>query len=248
VAGEGAGNCFNSNSYGDEGSGGGDASETESRREDRIEVMSTAINELHTEQDRRRIPDFKEMGDMEKEVLCVPNFMEVQLGGTANGTAVLIENQDLGQKSGTNTSNLDTSSEQVEKISREDFVDNSQGMVAEQAGVHDIARGGELDNTKPFGGEVENIERAGFIGPELAKAQIRKPTWKKRARASTNSGDTISNTNQVGLRGKRALQYEGDFASTEEAGNRLKKARSSGEVINHDSVSVVAVEQPRRSQ
>jgi hypothetical protein len=91
-AGEGAGNYSNSNSYGDEGSGGGDAGETESRREDRIEVMSTAINELQTEQDRRGIPDFKEMGDMEKEVLYVPNFMEVQLGGSANGTAVLIEN------------------------------------------------------------------------------------------------------------------------------------------------------------
>ena len=128
--GEGARNYSNSNSYGDEGSGGGDAGETKSRREDQIEVMSTAINELQTEQNRRGIPDFKEMGDTEKEVLYVPNFMEVQLGGSANGTAILIENRDLGQKSGTNTPNLDISSEPVEKISREDIVDNSQGMVA----------------------------------------------------------------------------------------------------------------------
>jgi hypothetical protein len=154
----------------------------------------------------------------------------------------------LGQKSGTNTPNLDISSEPVEKISREDIVDNSQGMVAGQAVMHDIARGGELDNTKPIGDEVDNMDKAGFIGPGLAKAQTRKPTWKKRARACTSLGDTVSNANHVVLRGKRALRYERDYASAEEEGNRLKKARSSGEVINHDSVSVVAVEQRRRSQ
>ncbi len=64
----------------------------------------------------------------------------------------------MGQKSGTNTPNLDISSEPVEKISREDIVDNSQGMVAGQAVMHDIARGGELDNTKPIGDEVDNMD------------------------------------------------------------------------------------------
>uniref|UniRef100_A0A2N9G5C3 CCHC-type domain-containing protein n=1 Tax=Fagus sylvatica TaxID=28930 RepID=A0A2N9G5C3_FAGSY len=245
-AGESAENSSNSNFHGDEGSGGGDAGETESRREDRIEVTSTAINEPHTEQDKRRIPDFREMGDTEKEVLCVPNFMEIQLGGTANGTEVLIENQDLGQKSGIKSFNLDTPSEQAEEILREDLVDSSQRMDAEQAEVHDNARGGELDSINTIGGEVENIKQAEFIEQGLAKAQTRKPTWKKRARTSTSAGNPILNTNHVGLRGKRILQYEEDFASAEEAGNRVKKARSSGVVFNHDSVSVVAVEQPRR--
>ena len=246
--GEGAGNCSNSNSYGDEGSGGGDVGETESRREDRVEVTSSAINALHTEHDQRRLPDFKEMGVTENEVLCVPNFMEVQMGSTAKEPAVLIVNHDLGQKSGTHTANLDTASEQVEKMLKEDCVNKSQGMVVEQAGGHDTARGREPDINKMCGGEVENIGRAGLIGPEITKAQIRKPTWKKRARNTSSSGDAISNNYQVGLGRKSASQHEGDFVSAEEAGNSLKKARSSGEVINHDSVSVAAVDQPRRSQ
>jgi hypothetical protein len=246
--GEGTGNCSNSNSYGDEGSGGGDAGETESRREDRIEVMPAAINALHTEQDQRRIPDFKEMGNAEKEALCVPNFMEVQMGCTVNESAALIVNQDLGQKSGTNTSNLDRASDQMEQILKEDCEDKSQGMVTEQAGGHDAARGKVSDSNKMCGGEMENIGRAGLIGPDLAKAQIRKPKWKKRARATISSEEANSNNFQVGLRGKRLLQYEGDAGFAEEAGNRLKKARSSGEVITHDSVSAAAVEQPCRSQ
>ena len=36
--------------------------------------------------------------------------------------------------------------------------------------MHDIARGGELENTKPIVDEVDNMDRAGFIGPGLAKA------------------------------------------------------------------------------
>ena len=248
AAGEGAGNCSNSNSYGDAGCGGGDAGETESRREDRIEVTSTAFNEVHTEQYRKKIPDFKEMGDTEKEELCVPKFMEDQMGGTTIETSALMENQDLGQKSGTNTCDLDTSSEQVKKNSREDFVDNQQSMVTEPAGEQDFARGSEPNDNKTCDGEVENIERVGFLGPEIAKAQIRKPTWKKRARASSSSGDTLSNAIQVGLRGKRVVHYDGEVDYAEETGNRLKKARNSGEVFKHDSVSVAAVDQPRRSQ
>ncbi len=188
------------------------------------------------------------MGNAEKEALCVPNFMEVQMGCTVNESAALIVNQDLGQKSGTNTSNLDRASDQMEQILKEVCEDKSQGMVTEQAGGHDTARGKESDSNKMCGGEMENIGRAGLIGPDLAKAQIRKPKWKKRARAIISSEEANSNNFQVGLRGKRLLQYEGDAGFAEEAGNRLKKARSSGEVITHDSVSAAAVEQPCRSQ
>ncbi len=159
------------------------------------------------------------------------------------------EEQYAGQKPGTNTSTSTMPCDLVKKSSENDMGDNVQDMEADQCDdqvVYGDARELELDNSKQIGAEVENSDRAGFIGPTYLKAQIKKSTWKKRARVSPSIGGVGPSEKIVALSGKRAARAEAETEGDEE--NRLKKAKNNGGVFIHESVSAATVDQPRRSQ
>ena len=159
------------------------------------------------------------------------------------------EEQNAGQKPRTDTSTSTMPCDLVQKFSENDMGDNVQDMDADQCDdqvVHGDARELELDDSKQIGVEVENSDRAGFIGPAYSKAQVKKSTWKKRARVSPSIGGVGPSANPVALSRKRAARAEAESEGDEE--NRLKKARNSGGVFIHESVSVAAVDQRRRSQ
>ena len=243
------GNCSNSNHRGEEGSGSGGGGESEPQREVRNEVTSTENQALQTEHEREGIPDLVELVDTEKEVLHIPVFLDAKLGDSSVGIVGFNEEQNAGQKPRTDTSTSTMPCDLVQKFSENDMGDNVQDMDADQCDdqvVHGDARELELDDSKQIGVEVENSDRAGFIGPAYSKAQVKKSTWKKRARVSQSIGGVGPSANPVALSRKRAARAEAESEGDEE--NRLKKARNSGGVFIHESVSVAAVDQPRRSQ
>jgi hypothetical protein len=253
--GDGLGNQSNSNSHGENGSDGGGGGEPETLREDRIEVTSADNQALQSKSEHVRALDLAESVDTEKEVLHVPGFMDTQLG-----TVSFNDEQFMGLKIGNDTPTLPTPYDLEEKMLKDDREDNIQGMDTGQRdvqemnifardgqGVQEFARVSELENIKQVGAKVDGLDRSESTGPVISKAQIKKSTWKKRARAALTTEDMGPTTNLVIWKGKRAVREEEENGSVEDEENNLKKARISGEVIIHDSESVAAVEQRRRT-
>ena len=190
-----------------------------------------------------------ELVDTEKKVLHIPVFLDTKLGASSFGTVGFNEEQNAGKKSGTDTTTSTMPCDLVQKLTENDMGDNVQDMDADQGddqAVQGEARELELHNSKPIGAEGGDSDRAGFIGPTHLKAQIKKSTWKKRARVSPNIEGVGPSENLVALSGKRAARAEVESEGDEE--NRPKKAKNNGGVFIHESVSVAAVDQPRRSQ
>ncbi len=81
-----------------------------------------------------------------------------------------------------------------------------------------------------------------------SKAHVPKPaSWKKQARAQS-SGNIGPHAPVQRRRGKRALTEVMESDAIDAGEPSMKKARNNGGVVIHESESVEAIEQPRRSQ
>jgi hypothetical protein len=63
----------------------------------------------------------------------------------------------------------------------------------------------------------------GILGQLPSKAQVRKSTWKKRARASPITEGVGSTTNSLVLRGKRVERDVGEHASDGDEGKKFEE-------------------------
>ena len=84
------------------------------------------------------------------------------------------------------------------------------------------------------------------MGHQQFLSQKKQPTWKKRARVQHQSRSSGPTENPLALRGKRKLM--GDEVLEVDRVSRMKKSRNAGGVAIHESLSVAANDQPRRTQ